>query len=285
MSSEFLPATWRCIMTPPANGAWNMAVDEAIMHSIARKATLPTLRLYAWEPPCCSLGYAQSIEEIDLERLQNLDWQIVRRPTGGRAILHTDELTYAVIAPDFEPRMAGGVLESYRVLSQALLKALINMGVQASVQESSNSQANPNASMRPVKPKNPVCFEIPSSYEITIAGKKILGSAQARKQGVVLQHGTLPLKGDITRLVQVLRFDSETDRQIASKRLLEKATTVQDCVTHPIDWQQAAQTITSAFEQTLNLSLEYSDVTRDEYDLATQLQIEKYASPDWTNRI
>jgi lipoate-protein ligase A len=285
MSSELFPATWRCVISPPANGSWNMAVDEAIMHSVARKATLPTLRLYAWEPPCCSLGYAQSINEIDLERLQNLDWQIVRRPTGGRAILHTDELTYAVIAPDSEPRMAGGVLESYQVLSQALLIALINLGVQASVQESSNAQAEPNSSAHSVKQQNPVCFEIPSSYEITIAGKKILGSAQARKQGVVLQHGTLPLGGNITRLVQILRFDSETDRQIASKRLLEKATTVNGCVTHPIDWQQAAQTITSAFAQTLNLFFEYAKITRDEYELAKQLQIEKYDSPEWTNRI
>lgn len=262
-----------------------MAVDEAIMHSISRNTSLPTLRLYTWEPPCCSLGYAQSINEVDLERLNNLGWQIVRRPTGGRAILHADELTYAVIAPDSEPRLAGGILESYQVLSQALLNALLNLGVQASVQESSNTQTRPASLTHPLKQQNPVCFEIPSSYEITIAGKKILGSAQARKQGVVLQHGALPLKGDITRLVQILRFDTETDRQFASKRLLEKATTVSDCLTHPVSWQQVAQMITAAFAQTLNLSFEYSDLSQDEYDLATQLQIEKYASPSWTNHI
>ena len=102
---------WRLLITPPAHGAWNMAVDEAILEEVSRGNSLPTLRLYAWEPPCLSIGYAQPISNVDLVRLRAYDWELVRRPTGGRAVLHTDELTYSVIAPSKEPLVAGTLLE------------------------------------------------------------------------------------------------------------------------------------------------------------------------------
>jgi lipoate-protein ligase A len=95
--------SWRLLVTPPARGAWNMAVDEAILEAVGRGASLPTLRLYAWEPACLSLGYAQPIGDVDQPRLRARGWDLVRRPTGGRAVLHTDELTYSVIAPPGEP--------------------------------------------------------------------------------------------------------------------------------------------------------------------------------------
>ena len=107
-------ANWRILRTPPANGAWNMAVDEAILETVRQHAALPTLRLYAWQPACLSLGYAQPFADANLDALAQNGWQIVRRPTGGRAILHTDELTYSVIAPLDEPRV-GGLSLSYQL--------------------------------------------------------------------------------------------------------------------------------------------------------------------------
>ena len=160
--------TWRLIKTPPAHGPWNMAVDEAVLEAVGKGTVPPTLRLYAWKPPCLSLGYAQSVADVSLEELTSQGWEIVRRPTGGRAILHTDELTYSVIGPHDDPHLAGGILESYSNLSQALLSALHMLGIPAEAQESS---ADPDASRieRGVeKNKNPVCFEIPSNYEITV---------------------------------------------------------------------------------------------------------------------
>jgi lipoate-protein ligase A len=108
-----------------------MAADEAILETAARGQSNPALRLYAWSPPCLSLGYAQPISDVDLDQLSSLGWDLVRRPTGGRAILHTDELTYSVIAPLSEPRVSGSVLDSYQTLSQALLRALWQLGVPA----------------------------------------------------------------------------------------------------------------------------------------------------------
>src|SRR5512133_3127465 len=110
---------WRLIKTTPASGAWNMAVDEAILEAVGRRQALPTLRLYAWAPPCLSLGFAQPVRDVDQAALTRNGWELVRRPTGGRAILHTDELTYAVSAPPDEPRVAGSVLESYCRLAGA----------------------------------------------------------------------------------------------------------------------------------------------------------------------
>ena len=161
---------WRLLITPRARGAWNMALDEAILEHIGRSESIPTLRLYAWEPACLSLGHAQPFADVDVNRLQARGWEVVRRITGGRAILHTDELTYSVIAPNNEPVIAGTVLESYNRLAQALLLAVKNLELPVEMQE---GKPHDNAS------PNPVCFEVPSTYEITVDGKKLIGSAQA----------------------------------------------------------------------------------------------------------
>src|SRR5918996_1504052 len=212
---------WRLLMTPPepgASGAWNMALDEAILeHAQAgRGASLPTLRLYAWAPACLSLGHAQPFTDVDSARLEERGWEVVRRATGGRAILHTDELTYSVIAPTDEPRVAGSVLESYNRLAQALLLGVQILGVPVEMSEVAQNNILRN---------NPVCFEVPSSYEITVNGKKLIGSAQARKKEGVLQHGSLPLTGDLSRICQALVFENELARQAAAQRLLNSATT------------------------------------------------------------
>src|SRR5512136_729890 len=121
--------TWRLLLSPASHGAWNMALDEAILEAVGRRESLPTLRLYAWAPPCLSLGYAQPITDVDIPQLQANGWELVRRPTGGRAVLHTDELTYAVMAPPDEPRLAGSLLESYHRLALALVGALDSLSM------------------------------------------------------------------------------------------------------------------------------------------------------------
>ncbi len=122
---------WRLIISPPAHGSWNMAVDEAILEAVSSDQAPPTLRLYAWDPPCLSLGYAQSCADADFAALARYGWELVRRPTGGRAILHTDELTYAVIAPLNNPVVSGGVLDSYSRISRGLLAAFERLSLDA----------------------------------------------------------------------------------------------------------------------------------------------------------
>jgi lipoate-protein ligase A len=254
-----------------------MAVDEAILESVYNGESPPTLRLYAWEPACLSLGHAQPYGEVNINALAENGWDVVRRPTGGRAILHVDELTYAVIAPEDEPRVKGGVLESYLRLSEALLECLNILGLSPQAEEKKQTEKKD-------KP-NPVCFEVPSNYEITVKGKKLIGSAQARRKTGILQHGALPLYGDLTRIITALQFPSGEAKSKAKSRLLAHATTVEKELGYPISWDQANQAFKQAFQNTLNLELEPSRLTSVEKNRAESLLRTKYAHPSWTERI
>lgn len=267
-------STWRLLKTEPASGAWNMAVDEAILETASRSETPPTLRIYAWDPPCLSLGFAQPIEDVDLEKLESKSWDIVRRPTGGRAILHTDELTYSVAGPDNEPRLKGDILSSYRRISTALLAALEMLAVPVQALPKRNTQSEPNV--------EPVCFEVPTNYEITADDKKLVGSAQARRGDGVLQHGSLPLTGDLSRITQILAYPSEEDRQNAKTRLLANATTMTEVLGIEVTWEEAAAALENGFEQALNLNLEEGELTSAEVERALELERDKYGMTKWT---
>jgi lipoate-protein ligase A len=269
--------TWRLLITPPARGPWNMAVDEAILEHIGLGTSLPTLRLYAWDPACLSLGHAQPFADVDPARLQKRGWDVVRRATGGRAILHTDELTYSVTGSAEEPVLAGGVLESYNRLAQALWLAVKNLGLPVEMKELVGQTGT-------VTSTNPVCFEVPSTYEITVNRKKLIGSAQARKKEGVLQHGSLPLTGDLTRICQTLVFENEPAREDASNRLLARATTVESALGRAVSWEAAAQAFIHAFEAQLGLCFDRGELSESESRRAVQLVKEKYAHPSWTER-
>jgi lipoate-protein ligase A len=238
--------------------------------------SLPTLRLYAWDPACLSLGHSQPFADVDGARLAARGWEVVRRATGGRSILHTDELTYSVTGNAEDPVLAGGVLESYSRIAQALFLALKNLGLPVEVKERKTTD--------PAMP-NPVCFEVPSTYEITVGGKKLIGSAQARKKEGVLQHGSLPLTGDLTRICQALVFESEAARESAAQRLLTRATTVESVLGQALSLDTAAQALIHAFESQLGLCFERGDLLGSEIDRAEELVKEKYDHPSWTERV
>ncbi|MBM4425535.1 MAG: lipoate--protein ligase family protein [Chloroflexi bacterium] len=269
---SYPPARWRLLITEPTDGPMNMAVDEAIMHSVAAGASLATLRFFAWTPPCLSLGYAQPKTDVDTERLAERGWGLVRRPTGGKAILHTDELTYSVIAPQSDPRVAGGIVESYRRLSEGLLRglALLSLAAQNDAVYSSVGGGSDGSD-------NPVCFESPSNYEITVIGKKLIGSAQARKQGVVLQHGTLPLTGDIARICDALAFSDDAVRERAKERVRARATTLELALGQAVSWERAANAMKHGFREALGLEFEAGELSAAERGKAEELREGKYA--------
>ena len=233
--------------------------------------SLPTLRLYAWDPPCLSIGYAQHLEDVDLDRLNSRGWEVVRRPTGGRAVLHTDEITYSVIAPTDEPRVNGTLLDSYQRLASALVEALNRLVLPVEVQQQTLHPSGQNT--------NPVCFEVPSSFEITVKGKKLVGSAQARRKEGVLQHGSLPLHGDLTRILQVLVYPDEASRERAAQRLLERATTVETALGRKVAWNEAAEAFAEAFRSVFHLDLQPGDLSSGEKSRAEELVELKYSHP------
>ena len=253
-----------------------MAVDESVLEHIFRGESKPTLRLYSWDPPCLSLGHAQSFKDVDVERLHAQGWDVVRRLTGGRAILHTDELTYSVTGSADDPVLAGGVLESYNRLAQALLFAVKELSVPVVMKEHEDGHTQQNL--------NPVCFEVPSTYEITVNEKKLIGSAQARKREGVLQHGSLPLTGDLTRICDALVFENESARQIAKERLLARATTVESVLGVAVAWETAAQAFVHGFEAQLGIQFEHGELSNSELQRADELVEEKYAHSSWTER-
>jgi lipoate-protein ligase A len=268
--NEYPFATWRLLRSGPADGATNMAVDEAILHAVAAELAPPTLRFYAWQPACLSLGRAQPLADVDHEALRAARFDLVRRPTGGKAILHVDELTYSVIATEKEPRVAGGIVESYRRLSAGLVRALERLKV-ASI------QANQRTGRRALE--GPVCFEEPSDYEITAGGRKLVGSAQMRAQGAVLQHGALPLWGDVARICALLATHPEPARVRA------RAVTVEEALGHAVTWDAAAEALAAGLAEALNLRLEPGELTDAERAWAEELRAEKYTSKEWTGRV
>jgi len=254
-----------------------MALDEAILRSVTSGQSPPTLRLYRWQPPALSLGYSQPAADADLNALRAQGWDLVRRPTGGRAILHTDELTYALIAPAHNEHVAGGVLASYQHLSAGLKQALQQLGLSVDVR----SAAPVATSQR----SNPVCFEVPSAYELMVGGKKIIGSAQLRRSGGVLQHGSFPLTGDIRRICLGLHFDDEAARQAASDRVAGRAATASALAGRPIPWDEAALAFQGGFQRALGIHLTRGDPTRAELEHAEELSAERYQSEEWLFRV
>lgn len=251
MSSPQIPyprAHWRLLLErEPRPGAENMALDEAIMDAVAAGAAPPTLRFYQWAPPCLSLGKRQPLDGVDLARCRAGGVDVVRRATGGWAILHTDELTYSIAARPDDPRAEGAILDAYRRLSQGLVAGLRLLGM--------------DATMNPVHPSGAVyasaaCFEAPSAYEIVAEGRKLMGSAQARPAGRVLQHGSLPLRGDIARVTAYLAFASEDERAVLAAHLRARATTLGEALGRAVGFTEAAEALRRGFAEALALDLE-----------------------------
>jgi lipoate-protein ligase A len=177
-------AHWRLLDTPPAPGAWNMAVDEALADGV-REGGPPVLRVYRWSPPCLSLGRNQPSDGYDRGEIARRGIDVVRRPTGGRAVLHHRELTYSVAARE---NALGTLREAYTAINRALVAGLRQLGVDARLHPAGPDRA-PLPSLAP-------CFEQPVEGEVTAGGRKLVGSAQRRERGVMLQHGSLPIHDD-----------------------------------------------------------------------------------------
>lgn len=181
---------WRLIVDSDLRGAHNMARDFAILEKVAEAASPPTLRFYGWQPPCLSLGRHQGTDAAGLEFCRSEGIDVVRRPTGGRALLHHLELTYAVIAPVGVDPLPRGLQDAYRSICKALVRAMHALGVEA---ELTGGEVNVHLP----SPRSSVpCFEAPAGGEVVVRGRKLIGSAMRAHAGTVLQHGAIVLDWD-----------------------------------------------------------------------------------------
>lgn len=189
------PYTNNChfIDSGPNLAAYNMAVDEELLARAQAGEKIPVLRFYTWDPPAVSIGRFQKIETaVDAGACKRLGFDIVRRVTGGRAVLHRRELTYSVIARSDNPLFPPEVLGTYKIIASGLLAGLRNLGINAEMV----SRGGRHASLVKKDAKDPACFSSPSWYEIVVQGKKIIGSAQRRLSGAFLQHGSILIDYD-----------------------------------------------------------------------------------------
>lgn len=183
-------ADWRLLIDGALSGADNMARDIAIMEAVAAGDAPPTLRLYSWSPPCLTLGRHQLSDAADLEFCRREGIDVVRRPTGGRAVLHHLERTYAVVAPLGKAPLPRHLQDAYRRVCGALVRACRSLGVAAELTDGEVNLALPGP--RTAMP----CFEAPAGGEVVVGGRKLIGSASRAQHGVLLQHGAILLAWD-----------------------------------------------------------------------------------------
>lgn len=278
-------ATWRLIRSGAGSPAVNMAVDEAILLEHAEGRVPPTVRFYGWDPATLSIGYFQKAEsEADVEGALAKGYGFVRRPTGGRAVLHDAELTYSIVVAEDYPGIPKSVTEAYRVLSEGLRLGFVRLGLQAEMTVLSGDKKDSYAA----SPASAACFDSPSWYELVVEGRKVAGSAQMRHRGAVLQHGSILLELDSEALFGLLRFRSEEVRSRLAASFGRKAVAVNPLLRQSgrdgVTFAQAEEAFRAGMEEGLGIRLEEGSLTPEEEALAERLVREKYGTEEWNLR-
>lgn len=239
------------------SGAYNMAVDHALL-----ERALPTLRFYRWQPACLSFGRNQPTRGLYDEAVaRELNIDIVRRPTGGAAVLHAEELTYAVVAPI---GFFGGPRESYFAINRALVSAVRRLGGAAML--SDGVKRSPFGTVHP-------CFAEPAAGEVVVNGMKLVGSAQRVENRVLLQHGSILLDGTQDAVSRIARVPFS---------LQGSATTVREVLgTVPTD-REMIDALAAGFEEECGLAYDPEDAEVVD-ERAHELQT-LYSSEEWTWR-
>jgi lipoate-protein ligase A len=266
---------WRLITNTSNNAFYNMAVDEAIMILHSQNKVPPTLRFYSWEPAALSLGYFQKAKtEIDYQNCQDEGVDLVRRLTGGRAILHDQELTYSIIISEDYKLLSDSIEKSYQQISKGLVSGLQALGIPAELKAVEKGKKTPAG-------HSAACFDAPSWYEVILDNKKLIGSAQRRKNNVILQHGSLPLAIAAKKIFRLLNYSSEKQRKRARRIFSAKSTSLNKEGYNFSD-SVLEKSLTAGLGQALGVEFERGELTRPEKKLAQKLAEEKYKDQKWT---
>jgi lipoyl(octanoyl) transferase len=260
---------YRFLHTGFQSAALNMAIDESIHLHHLQDSVPPTLRVFRWQKPSISLGRFQSVErEINNSRCQELGVELVRRPTGGRAVYHCDEFTYSIVIGK-KYGVPSGVVAAYAYLAQGLLAALQNLGVHAELSDERVSK-HPSAA----------CFASSTQADLTSGGFKLVGSAQVWKDDALLQQGSLPLDDRSGEFFSMLRYPTEEARQQALALYCEKTTPLHSFAPHA-SWEQVATAFRTGFSRALQAEFVPGELSSSEWELAHQLVEEKYSKLAW----
>jgi lipoate-protein ligase A len=258
---------WRFIDTGPCSAAYNMALDEAITIAVRKDSVPPTLRLYRWDVPSVSIGCFQKTSDVDVEYCIEKHFPIVRRPTGGRAILHTNELTYSFSVKTTSEPFSKGLFDSYKRISSAFAHALSKIGLPPELKLQRETRRSPR------HVKNPLCFQSTSYGEISVSNNKVVGSAQKRWTDGLLQQGSIPYSIDKEEMFKVFRLESG---QMSGKLIIGLKDIFPEL--NPDDFKNI---IRLSFEETFNTGLILLSPLKEEVSLAKELETQKYLSHEW----
>ncbi len=257
---------WRLLPYRVLRASENMAIDEAVFRLNSRDGMPPTLRFFGWAPPAVSLGYFQKASlEIDVGFCRRSGIDIVRRPTGGKAVLHQHELTYSLVGTTETPLFTDDILGTYRIISSCIEDALRRLGLTPEVAMEGRSAAG--------TPLEGYCFAAPSRYELLVGGRKICGSAQVRTGGIFLQHGSLLIDIDAGRVSAVMGVEEAG--------VSATTTSLREQLGRPVPAGEMVRILRQAFEETLGVTLEERGLTAAEEALKNRLLAEKYGDDRW----
>lgn len=274
-------SNWYFIDSGACSPSFNMALDEALLNWHSEGLIPPVIRFYSWQPAALSIGYFQKVDkEIDMDAVNRLGLGFVRRPTGGRGVLHEHELTYSVIVSEQYPDMPETVTEAYRVISEGLLEGFRNLGLDAnfSVPDTEEKRADLK------KPKSAVCFDAPSWYEMVVEGKKVAGSAQTRQKGVILQHGAILIDLDAEKLLSVFKFKDSEAKERMRKKIPEKAVSINSLRTAPAAMDECIAAFKAGFQDALEISLEPYRLNDEQLAYVKSIEEKRYANDKWNLR-
>ncbi|MBB5173094.1 lipoate--protein ligase family protein [Texcoconibacillus texcoconensis] len=274
--------TWAFLDTSAGSPAYNMAVDEVLLSWHSRGKIPPVIRFYTWDPATLSVGYFQKVDkDINMEAVRNHQVGFVRRATGGRAVLHDQELTYSVIVTEDYPDMPESVTEAYRVISQGLLQGFRKLGLSAEF-AIPRTEEERNALKQP---RSAVCFDAPSWYELVVEGRKVAGSAQTRQKGVILQHGSIILDLDEDKLFDMFQYRNDRIRERMQRQFKNKAVAINELREQPVTIAEASIAFKQGFADALNIQLEPLTLTDEMKQEVDRLMNEKYANDEWNFRL
>jgi len=254
------------MVTPLLPGSLNMALDYAIAMHVGKGTSPPTVRFFSWKPYCLSVGYNQPVDEIRLDRCRELGIDVVRRPTGGRAVYHSQEFTYSVCLAEGHSLYRETVLATYLVLARWLVEGLRRLGIPAGIAPEARSPRG--VAEESLKPS---CFSVPSSYEILVEGKKIVGSAQRRWQDAVLQHGSILVGEEHLRIAELMEWSGVESEKVA-KRLRRRTSWMGLFLEEVPGLEAFARHMQVCWEELFDVRVEWGEPSAEEWQLAKNHQ-------------
>jgi len=265
--------TWRFLPFKYDHPRENMAVDEALFRTLQRQSGAPVLRFYGWGRPALSLGYFQdAAREINLERCRALGMDVVRRPTGGKAVLHGMDLTYAVVSHEAPPLFSSDLIGNYRAICAVLTCGFAELGIKVCMSERYNNGADPDLAS--------ICFAYPAPFELLCRGRKICGSAQVRSRNCFLQHGSISLAFDPDQIDLFVTPVAGGDTA-GRAYLRDNVTSVCEETGQRIAPERLSRIMQRAFETVWGIRFAESGLTPEEELLKNTLRKKKYDVTTW----